>query len=516
MKRYLLLSIIFACLSAETQGADPSRLFQVVRHNINQVEICVSNFGTFGQDETGNNSGCWWPIGTSDTYIYGAGLWFGTIDSMTGDTLVSIGYFPYTGASEFAPGLSGMAPNHADAIIYIYPSPWPPNPFTFPMAPQLTLSHQDSWCCYNDSDIVYHVPDDTRPIGIDVYQTVYVWNQPAIEDVVWFFIDVKNVGGTRLNDCLISVTTDCDIGINAANDLCTGIVARAYVIGGDTVVIDNIGYQWQTGATPSGAIVFDLLQTPFDLVPGEDKDNDGILDQFERDSVYYVNNLPPSMWDVDNDGVPDWRDASENPQIGMTAFKQFTIPTEPQLDPLRYMMLAGYNWQTGIYEPYDTLIPTAADQRFLMSSGPFDLAPDSMVTIAFAVFFADWYSTFTAPDTALAPVDGIVQLYYDMSWYLYTGIQEDREFQISDCELRVSSSPIRGQGTISFSLPAAMPVSMRLYNTAGQVVRDFKDQQLDAGRYSVNINMDNLSSGTYFLVLDTPAGRRSQSFVVVR
>ena len=29
------------------------REFQIIRHNINNVELCVSNYGKFGQDETG-------------------------------------------------------------------------------------------------------------------------------------------------------------------------------------------------------------------------------------------------------------------------------------------------------------------------------------------------------------------------------------------------------------------------------------------------------------------------------
>lgn len=517
MKKYLILIVMVACLSAMTETANPTRAFQIMRHNINQVEMCISNFGKFGQDETGNNAGCWWPIGTTDTYIFGAGLWFGTIDSLTGDTLVSIGYFPYTGASEFAPGLAGMSPNDPEAIIWMYGTAnWPPNPATFPMAPTSHLSHQDSWCCYNETDITYHVAGDTRPIGLEAYQTVYVWNEPAIEDVVWFIIDVKNVAGTRLKDCFISVTADCDVGTISTNDLCAGIVWKGYVIGSDTIDIDCVGYQWQTDAVPSGTIGFDLLQTPFDLVEGEDKDGDGIPDQYERDSAYYVNVLPPSMWDVDGDGVPDWRDASENPQYGMTALKQFTLNVEPQFDAARYMTLAGYDFQTGIYEPFDTVATVPDDQRFLMSSGPFDLDPDSMVTIVFAVFFADWYGIYQTPDTALVPIGETVQLYYDMYWYLYTGIGENCEFRISDFEMRVMPNPVTGRGVISYSVPRPTYVSLKLYNVAGQLTRNLLEEHVGTGHHTLNLRTQGLPHGMYFLVLETPEESKSQPLIVTR
>ena len=59
---YAILTIL--CIVAPASGRmvlDPTRAFQVLRHDGNQVEMCISNFGKFGQDETGCNQGCWWP-----------------------------------------------------------------------------------------------------------------------------------------------------------------------------------------------------------------------------------------------------------------------------------------------------------------------------------------------------------------------------------------------------------------------------------------------------------------------
>jgi len=524
MKNYLLIVCIVVSLGTGAAiSSQSSRAWQIVRHDTNRVEMCISNYGKFGQSEA-SSSGCWWPAGSNQNYIYGAGIWFGTIDSLTNDTLVSIGYGPHGGEVEFAPGLSGWSPDHPCAIIYIHPENWPAPPDTLPMAPQDTVSHEDSWCCFNDCDSIYHIPGDTRPIGIEIYQTVYAWDIPYAEDMIFFTYDVKNVSGHTLNDCFFGVVTDCDIGNEAgtsANDRCAGIVYREYVIDGDTIIIDNVAYQWQEVQEPGtppwfpGTIGFDLLQTPFDLVEGMDKDGDGILDQYERDSAYYVLNLPTWMWDVDLDSVPDWRDPSQWPQVGMTALKRFTLASEPNIDAERYMSLAGYNVLTGQYEPFDTIPPDPDDQRFLMSSGPFDLESDSIATLVFAVMFADWMGVYVRPDTALALIDQWAQDYYDMFWRLYTGIEENFEFRISNCGLRIIPNPVAERGIVSYSLATSAEVSLKLYNVAGQLVKTLFTGVKPAGVQEFRLNTQGLPQGTYFVVLRTGGAKTARSFVIL-
>ncbi len=399
------------------------RGFEIKIHNINQVEMCISNFGKFGQTAE-SDAGCWWPTGSEQNYIYGAGLWFGAI--VDDDTLVTVGYSPFSGESEFTPGLSGMSFDDPDAMVFMWPVSWPPPADKFPMSPQLALSHQDSWCVYNDLDPVHHSPGDTRPIGAEVYQTVYAWDLSLAQDIIFIKYEVRNVRGQKLSNCYFGVCTDNDIGFEGGytgNDLISGIVGRWYVIEDETLWVDNLGYQWQEQPEQGwedfpGTIAFDYLQSPWDLVPGMDKDNDGIDDQYERDSSYYQNYLPDSLWDVDLDGTPDWRDPSEIPQIGMSAFKRFIRGDEPTRDHERYLTMAGRDFRTGVYQPYDTLLPNPADQRFLQCSGPFDLEPDSTAIVLVGIMLADWYDIFHRPDTALVKIDNMTQFVYDKNWLL--------------------------------------------------------------------------------------------------
>ncbi|MGD9380260.1 MAG: hypothetical protein PVI51_06800, partial [candidate division WOR-3 bacterium] len=440
MKKYTVLLLLVTSLWARSANSTASgREFQILRHNVNQIEMCVSNYGKFGQDETGNNSGCWWPIGTNHTYIFGAGSWFGTVAG--GDSLVTIGYGPQGGEAEYAPGRMGWIVSDPDAILWMYPTTWPPSAQTLPMAPQIPKSHQDSWCVYNDGDIQYHISGDTRPIGLEVYQSVYAWNLNTTQDIIFIRYECRNAtgdaamqsyypsGGVTLEDCYFGVCADNDLGNEAGggDDIISGIVSDTLEFGGVEYYVDNLGYQWQRVEEPGtppwfpGAIGYDYLQSPWDIEVDADKDGDGILDQYERDSVYFydVIGVTDSLFDADLDGTPDFRDPSQIPQLGMTAFKRFTLNLEPGLDHERYMTLAGYNFRTGVYEPYDTVPPDPDDQRFLQCSGPFDLEPDSTAIVLVGVIFANWDTAQSVrPDSALAPVDETAQFIFDQNWLL--------------------------------------------------------------------------------------------------
>jgi hypothetical protein len=525
MCKYITLLCIAVLMSAVTRETNSSRIHDIKVHTINNVEMCISNYGKVGQN-VGGEPGCWWPTGSGQNYMYGAGIWFGVRDPIGGgmyDTLVTIGYGPHSSETEFVPGLDGQSAAAEYTKIYMYPDPWPAPVDTFPMAPQDTVSHQDSWCCYNDLDENAHVPGDTRPIGIEIYQTVYAWDQSPVQDIIFLTWEVKNVSGNTLQDCIIGFCADCDIGNEAgsyANDICAGIVGRWYVVDGESIWVDNCAFQWQeeqeAGWTSyPGVICCDMVQTPFDLVPGEDKDGDGIPDEYECDSAYYWNNVPSNLWDVDNDNVPDWRDPSQWPQLYMTALKRFTLNLEPNLDNERYKTLAGYNFMTGLYQPYDTIPPQPDDQRFLMASGPFDLGPDSSVTIICAFMFADWYGLYGTPDTALALIDQYAEEWYEMYWHLYTGVEENT-VNTGAVPISFMPNPVIDRAHLHFNLALPGHVTVKIYNAAGQVVKCVVDAERPAGEQVIIINTDGLSSGMYFAVLETGSHMETRSFVVLK
>ncbi|MGB9721849.1 MAG: T9SS type A sorting domain-containing protein [bacterium] len=469
-------------------------------HNINNIEFGITNYGRVGTP-------CYWPKGSGHGYIFGSGIWFGGIDSVTIDTMVTIGYGPHGGESEFAPGLYGQDPSAPYVIIYMYPDSWPAPIDSFPMAPQVPVSNQDSWCCYNDCDSIYHIPNDTKPMGIEVYQTVYVWTDSLLADMAFLTFEIKNVLHRPIKNLYFGYCAYCDIELTEGY----AIVGKWYVVNGESIWVDNLAFQWND----AGAIGFDLLQTPFDLQWGQDKDNDGILDQYERDSAFYVNNLPQCKWDVDSDGIPDWRDASENPQVGMTAYKRFTFALAPNKDNERYLTLAGYNFRTGQYEPYDTIIPPPDAQRFIMASGPFELMPDSSVVVVLGAMLTYWDSNnHTIPDTEIVLLDHRMQCYYNMNWHL--DIQENSAARPNSWILLVKPNPVKDWATATFSLEEPNYITLKLYNSLGKLVNTVFEEEKPSGAYNIRINTNDLPSGTYFLVLRKKTEISSTKLNVIR
>jgi hypothetical protein len=134
----------------------------------------------------------------------------------------------------------------------------------------------------------------------------------------------------------------------------------------------------------------------------------------------------------------------------------------------------------------------------------------------FAVLFANWHNIYQTPDSALALVDKWAQLYYDMYWFLYTGIQENSYIEKFNTELTILPNPVSRCAKISFSLSTSSMVSLKLYNTAGQLARKVINEYTSAGNYNIALNTSGLAQGTYFLVLETPDRKASRSLVVLR
>jgi hypothetical protein len=77
-------------------------------------------------------------------------------------------------------------------------------------------------------------------------------------------------------------------------------------------------------------------------------------------------------------------------------------------------------------------------------------------------------------------------------------------------------NPVRRQGTITYALPERAEVTLRLYDVLGRQVATLASGQKEAGRHTVTLNTDRLSSGLYFGRLRAGEQTRTQKITVVR
>ena len=81
---------------------------------------------------------------------------------------------------------------------------------------------------------------------------------------------------------------------------------------------------------------------------------------------------------------------------------------------------------------------------------------------------------------------------------------------------RVSPSPLRGLGTLGFTLAEAGPVSVGLYDASGRFVRTLgNDAWAGAGRQELKIDRRGLAPGIYLYRIDSATGSTSGRLVVV-
>jgi hypothetical protein len=395
--------------SATTPPAG-QRVYDMKWLNINKWKCPFYNDGRYGIDitiGTGQAGGAW-PQPLHNCYIFGAGLWFGSIrvranDPSKLDTLVTFGYNPNSGGTEMSPVTVENAAEGTGSPndrIFVYPSDWPPAPRSrwetgdahvdSMLIPYENFSLEDMWCAYSDVLPENHISPG-KPQNIDVYETVYAWNYPSNQDIFFITYVVRNASTTdTLKECFMGAVCDADVG-DAADDM-VGTLLNTYVPGADTV--KNVGYV-------------------------------GDENNYEA---------PGALWDGGTPGVFAYkflespRDTNNTP-LGMTAFKKFTIDIDPVTDAAQYLTMAGFDYRTGVYAPYDSALDIAkADKRFVQCSGPFTLAPQQMVRLVIACIGAPfggpnqhWVDRFSGGLDSLvhlAKLANQAQFIYDQGWLL--------------------------------------------------------------------------------------------------
>jgi hypothetical protein len=436
---WLLFAPIASARTSEPAARPKGRKFHEAILAKNQWRMTVTNYGSFGHDATRNSSGGEWPRGSGNMYIYGAGIWFGRRQkTATGtDTNVTVGYNPNSGKAEFTPGAmanagSGYSSREFERV-YLYPEDWPPDPTLFPAGmqdswrtslkvppasgtdtifgwfspiPRRATSTGDAWSVFCDGDVQnMEQPSRAKSCSIEVYQYTYCWSLPWNRDVVFFVCNVKNVGHDTIKDAYMAMVCDGDIG--GANNDYAGLLLRKFIHKADfsdSIWVDNVGMEWSDAEgwpTFPGVMGFDFLQSPY-----------------KRDSLGRV----PGIDGIDNDSNGMIDEPKEGEQIGMTAYKIFTLQSgDPAGDGNQYEAMQGKRWTENPppYEPFDSLDNTPADKRFLQASGPFSVPPDSMVTLTIGIIAAPLSHLPSDRDTsfwALAVSDRAAQQAYDNNW----------------------------------------------------------------------------------------------------
>jgi hypothetical protein len=336
------------------------------RIDANNIDMFVTNHGSFAYDIPSSDAGLFFPKGTNRQAVFASGIWIG--GQLDGDIRVTVGEF----SQEFAPGpmVNGEAsvdgPQNRTFKISRKEGPgttdwneWPAHlgaPMDELGNPRL-LGDMTLWSVYNDADHNFHSnrAGNSDPLGIEVQQTTFAFNrQGPLGNIVFLKFLLINKGSNQIDDTFVSVWCDPDLG-GASDDL----------VGCDTDLSLGFCYNATNNDEQYG------LEPPavgYDFFLGPRGDTGAILPMTSFNK--YINGTDP-----------------QTPIESYNYMRGLESDGDPLINPVTSRV-------TTFFHPGDPVMGTGwndsnpADRRFMLSSGPFTFAPGDTQEVVAAVIVA--------------------------------------------------------------------------------------------------------------------------------
>ncbi len=360
-------------------------------HRANNMLLTVSNGGFSGSMnqsyldcETNRGApSCEFPAGTQLDYLYGAGLWVGAVVGI--DTLVTTGWDGWSNIHEMWPCAEpecGLARRTSNPASMYYDKDAKAD-FEYIALYTDTLT-KSSWTGV-DWDGRTHVP-----LNIEITETSYAWAVEYAQDFIMIDYLIRNIGNTELEDVFLGIQIDGDVSH----------VQRQRGAWTD----DLCGF---TGTTPSPR----CPDYPDSINLAWIIDNDGdplSPTEFDEQSVTGIVGVRVMRLPKDNVKVSfNWWTSNGNVSLDWGPMRQNNYRNfgtgglgTPEGDASKYYMMS--NGEQDYDQAYAAIdysdlgwlspsgnigrsIANGGDARYLLSTGPFNIAPQDSLhfTIAF-------------------------------------------------------------------------------------------------------------------------------------
>lgn len=426
--------------------AQPQRFFRQ-SNTYSNMQFFVTNRGVlFNRDAV---AGLYWPRGTSNSYIFGGGVWFTTKKVIAGrrQKLAEIGYNPNSGAGWFIEGEVDPPDDGASAdskyITYFSPKydrytgkyiggadpGVPPPAYNWPIwdtavdrqlkrnfyfgdyisntgdrtveklsipgkkeAQPAILSQEDIVNIYTDIDITQNPefkPNRGYPFNLDIQEIIYSWSFGRYRDMIFVRHRIKNSSDETLYDCYVAPAFDPDLGPNGANSARNdrnSYLSTKHIQPADTNVAKRALREADYQNRFGGQL--ENLNMAFQSSEREDSKNYGMIGFAFLESPV-----------VDGEGnIIENSDpaALGQPQLGLHTFKKWNISNDPPTQDLRYDFVSA-GTRDGDTGP--------ADVRLLFSTGPFTLPPGKFVETVVGIGIAHVSTTSDQPN-----LDSLIRL----------------------------------------------------------------------------------------------------------
>jgi hypothetical protein len=127
---------------------------------------------------------------------------------------------------------------------------------------------------------------------------------------------------------------------------------------------------------------------------------------------------------------------------------------------------------------------------------------ETNIDLAYLVYFAGG-----------GTADGVINLLKDPT----SGVERESDLIPDVFSLEQNyPNPFNPSTTIQFSLPEQSFVRLEIFNSLGEKVDVLIAEELNAGKYKLNWNAENLTSGTYFYSLTADNFRQTKKLILLK
>lgn len=494
----------------------------------NEVKMWIGNNGDGSHDPRTGGNGFYWPGGDDAVYssIFEDGLvWGGKINGQiyfNGNTHrqgLKPGYIKADGTPSSPKAISSKifklkkgweqlpAGQERDRYEYDYNN-WPMElnaPFEDVNEDGVYTAGVDKPKYMGDETLFYVANDldvattnftyGSFPIGLEFRTITWAHNLGRpLSDAVFKKYTIHNKSENEITDMYLGYWTDDDLG-DAGDDY----------VGCDTLL--NLGFAYNADEDdfqyrPPAAVGHMFVQTP-------------IIAGTSTDSAYYngswikgYKNLPIAGFSNYLNGDPFYHDAAIGRPEGAIEFynnllgmnyqgspyidpttnepTKFTVPGDPVTQQGWYMGLNG--WPTGQGGGI------GGDMRYVISTGPFNLAPGEKQEITICIFMSQGTSRLNSVTKLKEAAVQLQEFYYGDN----TVSVKEPENKLSYNLSQNYPNPFNPETKINYTIPRSGNVKIEVFNMLGQKVKTLVNTNQNAGYYEITFSGKGLASGMYF------------------
>ena len=405
------------------------------------------------------------------------------------------------------------------------------------------LGDVSAWSVYNDnvSDSLRRYKESSK--GIEIYQTVFALQENhALGNTIFIRYRIKNTGSVIdcLDDVYFSIATDPDLGY-AHDDLVGSDIQR------------NAGYCYNREpddyyGVDCPSFFATLLHGPISYIPNVtfwDNNNNGSYD----DNI----DTPIDTALVLNEKHIGNKKIVGAKILNITSATQYIKSHPIQGDPdniyeLRNYILGGkykngdslfvssWPYGNGVDLDLDTLNTPSnfmysgnpemktgwlntdlRDQRLMINTGPFKLNVGESQDIYAAYVVGRGETSLNSVTVTKEILDTVRNYFANNYTRLIVGVTNSNKKIATEFELNQNyPNPFNPSTTIKYQIPKDGMVSLRIYDIIGQEVKTIVNETQTKGRYEINFDASNLSSGVYFYRLTSGSFTKSRQMLLLK